>query len=191
MMRRHSWVGRIIAALSTALILAGCTHAHRAGPLAAGVDLDDMNAKLAGRLVLLKLADGTELHAHNVRVSADSVFMQPQMLREADWWLAPGRALPVSGVRSLEVTGRGRGSLDGALLGLGIGAVGGAAIGAAVFEPSSGGLSTMGEAAFVGGIILGVLGTCLGFLVGASRGSTDVYDLTRVPDVTGPASPGE
>jgi hypothetical protein len=188
MMRCDSAVGRLIAALSAALVLVGCAHVRPADPTAAGVDLDDINAKLAGRVVRVRLVDGTDMLAHNVRVSADSVSMQPRMLRDANWWLAPRRALPISEVGSIEVTRRGRGALEGALFGLGIGGVAGVAIGAATSEGS---ILSAQESVILGGLVFGVLGTGLGLIIGVGVGSKDVYDLRRAPDTTGSASPGE
>ena len=183
MMGCNSTVRRLIAALSAALLLAGCAHVRPADPTAAGVDLDDINAKLAGRMVRVRLVDGTELIAHDVRISADSVFMRPQRFPHltSPWPARVGQELSISEVGSIEVTRRGRGALDGTLLGLGIGVVGGAALAAATFEPSALLGSSMEDNALVGGVILGVLGTGLGLLIGASPGSTEVYDLTRAP----------
>jgi hypothetical protein len=182
---------RLVAALSAVAVLASCAHVRPTDPTAAGVNLDDINAKLAGRVVRVRLRDGTELVAHDVRVSADSVFMRPQRLREVDWWLAPAQALPVSEVGTIEVTRRGRGALDGALIGLAAGAAAGATLGALMHEPGDLLISSPKDAAILGGILLGVLGTGLGFLAGASKGSTDVYDLTAVRGATRSATPGE
>ena len=172
---------RLIAALSIVLLLAGCARVRPADPRAAGVDLDDINAKLAGRMVRVRLVDGTELIAHDVRISADSVFFRPQMFPhlESPWpWPArEGRELSISEVDSIEVTRRGRGAADGALIGLGIGAAAGAAIGAS-WEDS--GLST-GATALVLGTVFGVLGTGVGLIIGVGLGSTEVFDLTTAP----------
>jgi hypothetical protein len=190
-MRCDSPARRIIAGLSAVLVLAGCTHVHPADPTAAGTDLDHVNAKLADRVVRVRLLDGTELLAHDVSLSADSVSMRPQMIPEADWWLGPRRALPASEVGSLEVTRRGRGALDGALLGLGIGCASGAAIGVSLFPRGPILFTTAGQVATLGGVLFGVLGTGLGLLVGGSVGSTDVYDLTRATGARSSESPGE
>jgi hypothetical protein len=175
-----------IAALSIVLLLAGCARVRPADPRAAGVDLSDINAKLAGHMVRVRLVDGTELIAHDVRISADSVFLRPQRFPhlEAPWPAREGRELPISEVHSIEVTRRGRGAADGALIGLGVGAAAGAAIGAS-WEDS--GMST-GATALVLGTVFGVLGTGVGLIIGVGLGSAEVFDLTKAPLATGSAS---
>ena len=190
-MRCDSAKRRLIAALGAVLVLLGCTHVHPVDPAAQDVDLDDLNGTLADREVRVRLVDDTELFAGSVRVSADSVFLRPQMPREARWRLWSGSALPLSEVRSLEVTRGGRGARDGARLGMGIGIAAGAAIYVGVYEANPGGLWSREASAVVGGIIGGVLGTCLGVLIGANVGSKDVYELTGAPGTTGYPSPGQ
>jgi hypothetical protein len=193
MMRCDFAVRRLIAALSAASLLVGCAHVRSADPTAAGVDLDDINAKLAGRTVRVRLTDDTVLVAHNVSVSADSLFARPPrlLLASLPWPARVARALPISEVSAIEVTRRGRGAFEGTLIGLGVGSVAGVALGAATFDPGDDLTSTTGDAALLGGFLFGVLGTGLGLLIGVGAGSTDVYDLTRVPGATGSVSPGE
>ena len=173
---------RFIASLSIALLLAGCAHVRPADPRAAGVDLDGINAKLAGRMVRVRLVDGTELIAHDVSISADSVFFRPQMFPhlESPWPAREARELRISEVHSLEVTQRGWGAADGALIGLGIGAAAGAAIGAS-WDDS--GMST-GTTALVLGSVFGVIGTGIGLIIGVGLGSAEVFDLTQAPLAT-------
>ncbi len=141
-------------------------------------------------MVRVKLVDGTELVAHDVRISADSVFFRPQMFPhlESAWPARAERELPTSEVGSIEVTRRDRGAADGALIGLGIGVVAGAAMGAATLL--GGGLSTE-DAALVGAFVFGVLGTGVGLIIGVGLGSTEVFDLTKAPLAMGSASTSE
>ena len=188
-MGRGSSARRLTAAASAVFLLAGCTHVRPADPGAPGTDLGDINTKLAHRVVRVRLADGSELLAHDVTVSRDSLYMREQMLSEADWWLGPRRAVAVSRVRSLEVTRRGRGDLDGALLGLGAGTAAGAAIGAAFFPRGPILFTTTAEVAIIGSIIFGLLGTGVGLLAGSSIGSTDVYELAGATEAPSPERP--
>ena len=189
----NSTARRLIAVLSIALLLVGCAHVRPADPTAAGVDLDDINARLAGRMVRVKLVDGTELVAHDVRISADSVFFRPQMFPhlESAWPARVERELPTSEVGSIEVTRRGRGAADGALIGFGIGLVAGAAIGIAVDEADEASIWSTETAALVGGFVFGVLGTGVGAIIGVGLGSTEVFDLTEAPLATGSGSISE
>ena len=177
----RSTSGRLVAALGIALLLAGCAHVRPADPMAPGVDLDSINAKLAGRVVRVRLVDDTELLAHSVRVSADSVFLQPQRVLDVDWWLGPARALPTSEVGSLEVTRRSWGAADGALIGTGVGIVAGAAMGAATNEANEAPIWSNETSALVGSAVVGVVGAILGAVVGAGLGSVEVFDLTKAP----------
>ena len=190
MIRSNSTARRLIAALISALLLAGCAHVRPADPTAVGVDLDDINAKLAGRMVRVRFVDGAELIAHDVRISAGSVSFRRQRFPhlESPWPAREVQELPISDVASIAVTRRGWGAADGALLGLGIGVVAGAAIGVAMFRvPGELYISSTGDAALVGGVMFGVLGTGLGFLIGLGLGSSEVFDLTKAPFATGSA----
>jgi len=178
----NSTARRLIAGLSIAVLLAGCAHVRPADPRASGVDLDGINAKLAGRMVRVRLVDGTELVAHDVSISADSVFLRPQMFPhlESPWPAHEVRELPISEVHSIEVTRRGWGAADGAMIGLGIGAAAGAAIGAS-WDDS--GMSA-GATALVLGSVFGLLGTGIGLIIGVGLGSAEVFDLTQAPLAT-------
>jgi hypothetical protein len=114
------------------------------------------------------------------------VFFRPQRFPdlESPWPAREVRELPISEVHSIEVTRRGRGAADGALIGLGIGAVAGAAIVAAMPDF---GLSTE-DAALFGGLVFGALGTGVGLIIGVGLGSTEVFDLTKAPLATASAS---
>jgi hypothetical protein len=192
-MGRDSATRRLIAALGAVLILVGCTHVHPVNPAARGADIDQVNEQLADREARVSLVDHAAVVARDVSVSADSVFMRPHMLGHASWRLGPARAVPITEVRSIEVTRRSRGARDGALLGLGLGVAAGAVIGVVVFEASPGEseMWSRGVSVFVCSIIGGVLGTGLGLLVGANAGSTDVYDLRAASGATGSPSPGQ
>jgi hypothetical protein len=192
-MRCDSAARRLIAGLGAVLVLVGCTHVHPVNLAAPGADIDQVNRQLADREARVSLVDHAAVVARDVSVSADSVFIQAHMLGHASWWLGSASAVPISEVRSIEVTRRGRGARDGALLGLGLGVAAGAAIGVIVFEASSGEseMWSRGVSAFVCSMIGGVLGTGFGLLVGANTGSIDVYDLTGASGATGSPSPGQ
>jgi uncharacterized protein YcfJ len=184
---------RLIAALLAASLLAGCSHVRPADPTAAGVDLDDINARLAGRMVRVRLADGREMIAHDVRVSAESVFFRPERFPdlESPWPAREERELPVSEVHSIEVTRRSWGAADGALIGSGIGVVAGAAIGVAVDQADEASIWSTETAALVGGGVFGVLGMAVGLIIGVGLGSTEVFDLTKAPLAVGSTSASE
>jgi hypothetical protein len=187
-------VVRVIAVLSAVSVLAGCARVRPVDPAAAGPDLGDINRKVAGRSVLVKLVDGTVLRARDVIVSESSVSFREERFTSAEheWPAREARRLPISEVASIEVTSRSRGALDGALYGLGAGVLLGALIGAVTFEPTGDLLiSSSGDAAILGGLVFGVIGAGFGFLVGSSVGSTAVFDLRDRSNEAGAGSPVE
>lgn len=182
-MQRHTTRQKLIAALSIALLLSGCAHVRPADPTAAGTDLDDINARLAGCTARVRLADDTKLVAHDVRISSDSVSFRPQRFPglESPWPAREVRELPTSEVYSIEVTNRSWGAADGALIGTVAGILAGAALGAAMNEADEGSIWSNETGALIGSGVFGVLGMGVGLLVGVGRGSTEVFDLTRAP----------
>jgi hypothetical protein len=193
MAKCNSTAGRLIAALVAASLLAGCAHVRPAAPNAEGVDLDDINSRLAGRMVRVKLADGSEVIAHDVRISTESVRFRPQRFPgiESPWPAREERELPVSQVHSVEVTRRSWGAADGALIGSGIGVVAGAAIGVAIDESDDASIWSTGTAALVGCAVFGVVGVGAGSLIGLGLGATEIFDLTKAPSGPGEASASE
>ncbi len=192
-MKRNTTGQRFIVALSTALLFAGCAHVRPADPTAVGVDLDDINARLAGQMARVRLADDTELIAHDVRISTESVFFRPQRFPhlESPWPTREVRELPISEVHSIEVTRRSRGAADGALIGTGVGILAGAAIGAAINEADEAPIWSNETGALVGSVVFGVLGAGVGLVVGVGLGSTEVFDLTKAPLAMGSAPTSE
>ena len=181
---RNSTARKLIAALSVVVVLAGCASVRPANPLAAGVNLDEINDALAGRMVVVRLIDGSAIVAHDVSISRSSVSFRRELFPHASssWPSRNAEVLPVSDVRSVEISRRGMGALQGSLLGFGVGAAAGAAIGGPGFRPED------SLSVFTGAVAFGLLGSCLGFLMGASLGASEVYDLTRVPE-TGELAP--
>ena len=179
--------------MSTVLMLAGCAHVRPADPTAAGVDLDHINGRLAGRMARVRLMDDTELVANDVRISVGSVLFRPQRFPhlESPWPSREVRELPISEVRSIEVTNRSRGAGDGALIGTCVGVLAGAAIGAAINEADEAPIWSNETGALVGGVVFGVLGAGVGLVVGVGMGSTEVFDLTQAPLITGSAPTSE
>jgi hypothetical protein len=143
-------------------------------PGATATDLDRINAELAGRVVLVRLEDGTELLAHDVEISESSVSMRRERFPGASgsWPARDVESMPLSAVDSIEVERRAMGGVQGALFGLAIGAGVGAVAGGSVFEPNDDVSVALGAASF------GAVGVPVGFLIGASVGARDVYDLS-------------
>ena len=174
-------VNRFVAVFAAVTLLAGCARVHPCDPSAATTNLEEINRELAGRTVVLTMADGSRVGAWNVSLSADSLFMAPKRLRRFG---SPKRgfmvsALPTSVVHTVTVRGKSkwRGAVDGALVGLGVGVILGTAWGLAAHEP--GNLLSEGESASMGGVLLGVIGSGVGAVFGFGIGSTDAFDLTR------------
>jgi len=176
---------RRILIACVALSLASCAHVHRVSPGTPGVGLQEVNRRLAGRMVLVKLTDGTEFGASDVSVSPDSLYMRPRQvpIAHSSGWTRVARAIPIREVDAIEVTRRSRGALDGALLGLTLGGAAGAALGPLILDSS-----VAAEEAALGGIILGGLGVSVGSLLGFGTGSTDVYDLSAMSGDAEPVS---
>jgi hypothetical protein len=178
-------VKKVLASFTLVAVLAGCAHVQPVGG-PQGLDVADLNEKLSGRMALVRLADGTELLAHDVTVSGDSVSLRRERSPgdSSPWPERTPRVLPISEVDSIVVERTGRGALEGALAGFGAGALVGAGMGAAAFEPSGGDLliTSAGDAAVLGALFGGMLGTGAGLLIGASVGSSDVYDLEGVSE---------
>ena len=177
-MTRNSKARKLIAVLSAVVVLAGCASVRPANPMSAGVNLDEINDALAGRMVVVRLRDGSAIAAHDVSISRSSVSFRRELFPRASssWPSRNAEVLPVSHVRSVEISRRGMGALQGSLLGFGVGAAAGAAVGGPAFRPED------SVSVFTGSVIFGLLGSYLGFLMGASLGASEIYDLTRVPE---------
>jgi hypothetical protein len=186
-MRRSLAARRLTVALSVVLVVAGCAHVRRADPTTPRAYLDEVNAGIAGQVARVRLSDGTEMLAQDVSVSADSLYMRPQKMDDVGWWLGPRRAVPIRQVASVEVTRRGRGAVDGGLLGFGVGAVAGSALVLVSAGGSSDSVWGTEGAVLVWGPISGAIGACVGSLLGAVAGSREVYDLTALAPGEGPA----
>jgi len=124
----------------------------------------------AGKEVEVTTQNGTELVAH-VDVSPGGYG-----LREPS-----GQVLAFENVREVVAVKRGRGALEGlgigALIGAGTGVVMGLASGDDECEGFCLFQMTAEEKAVVGGILMGGLGSVVGLVVGAVRGSRDVYSF--------------
>ena len=170
---------RAIVAVSVALTLAGCAHVRPIDPTASVSELHDVNRSLAGREALVRLTDGTEMMAHDVTVSHESVSLVLEHFRSA-LTERPGRTtreIPLAEVASITVTCRGRGALDGLLIGLFGGAAGGVLFGAAAYTEGDRYLHSRSDAAMFSGVVYGFLGGVSGVLYGAGNGSTHVYEF--------------
>ena len=125
--------------------------------------------------------DDTVLVGHHVRVSADSVYFSPQGPPRPG---SPGSergvvALPTSEVRTIEVKRRGRGALDGALIGFLAGIPIGIAAGAEMYQSEEDPSLSEGVGAVMGCVFVAALGMGTGGVVGFGIGATEVFDLTR------------
>jgi hypothetical protein len=181
---------RVIAAVTLAAMLAGCTHVHPTDPTSAENALDDVNRAVRGRTVDIMLANSTEVRAMDVTVAADStrLVVVGRSWPPASEQASIGRGLPTSEIRAISVTRRGKGALEGAGRGALIGFLSGAILGAATYEPPPPdaflyiGPESAGAAAVWGGVLIGVVGLVVGLVWGAARGSKDVYDFTETPE---------
>lgn len=120
------------------------------------------------------------LAADHVRVSADSVYFRLQEPRHlASPALERGdQALPTSQVRSIEVKRRGRGAVDGMVVGF----VAGVLLGVAMWVDTSEEPSLSEEVlGFMATCAWGALGTGAGLAIGAAVGSTEVFEITKAP----------
>jgi hypothetical protein len=102
---------------------------------------------------------------------------------EFRFWTLEGAVVPIENVRKVTVVKHGRGALEGALLGIAIGTLGGYIFGLTrdltTFERSMDCtlVCDNSDAAKLGAIEFGVLGLLLGTLTGASLGHRDILDL--------------
>ena len=180
-------VRRIVAVVAVAFVLSGCTHVRRIDPVASASELDDLNRALQRRRVSVELVSrypwglGEKLVAEGVCVAADSTSLT-LLLEPADFSALWGvrsygvkrdTTLSTSAISRMTTTNRFRGALDGTLLGLGIGVVFGALLFAGIDEPSL----EPGEAAAIGSVVLGIIGTGIGLVTGTIVGSRDAYDF--------------
>jgi len=170
-MRASFRSGRWVPAI--AVVAAGCIHEHTVVSLQPGATSGDAVARLA---------DGREVP---VRATPDG---------ESILWVArSGATIDAADMTSYSTTDRARGALEG----MGLGLLGGAAIGAGVgyatgtschcwFSPAS--------TAFGFGVILGGIGLIGGGIGGLISGSQDVYRLgpkrARTPRVSASIQPG-
>lgn len=161
---------RVPHLLALTLLLGACTHSRT----------------VAGSDAREALADGRRVPATSLRADLDSVS-----------WVDPATgalaSAPVADVRSVTVGGRrGRGLLEGFLLGTAVGAGTGALLGYATYEesPSSGSeygdwcivACSKGEAALLVGFLGGIAGSVVGSGAGLVRGSPTAFVLT--PEVS-------
>jgi hypothetical protein len=144
---------------------------------------------LAGREILVTLTDGTEIVAHDVTVSQETVsllfeYLPDIFVTQSD---CAAREIPTAEVKSVALASRGRGALDGLLVGLLGGTVGGALLSAAVSPDGGTYFSSGTEAAVFSGIVWGAVGGVSGVLYGAANGSTHVYEfmVSRVDTAEG------
>jgi len=172
---------KVTAALCVAVVIAGCSHVRPCHPDTLGMDLDEVNRELTHRDVLLTTTDGQTAEAEFITLSAESLLVSvpPRLIDSQPTSRFDELTLPVSSVTRLELVprNRARGFLEGALLGLCAGGVGGAALGAATHQRDC--LTpNVGDSIAFGFVIFGVLGGAIGALLGVARGSSDVYDFT-------------
>ena len=184
-----SVVGKLLTVLGVALMLAGCAHVYPCNPAAPGVDLDQVNRALTGRRARVELVDGTQVFAHDVSISADSLFVGSKTtvhhigsLRQG----SVGRSIPLSSAKTIAVrrTTPLRGGFGGAIASFTVAAMAGSVVGAATYEPDEESWADSSyESAVKGGALFGALVAPLGFVFGAYADLVDVYDLTTAPSL--------
>jgi hypothetical protein len=144
--------------------------------------LAEINAQGTRQTALVTLSDGQQVRATALRVSPDST----------SWvYSASGHAarVPTTDVIRVEFTSRGRGALEGAGVGLAVGALSSGIAMAVSWEPCrSTGMfscimhpSSAGEAAMTGAVVGGVGGVLWGALIGTAVGGRRTYQLEPTP----------
>lgn len=117
------------------------------------------------------------------RPAQTSVALQATSATEIEFRTGDGAVVPIGNVRQLTVVKHGRGTLDGALLGIGIGALLGYMYGLtrdlSAYERSMDCtiVCNSSDAANWGALTFGVLGLLSGTITGAILGHRDVLDL--------------
>ena len=168
-------VRRVVAAIAVGAVLSGCAHVHRIDPVASTPQRESLNLALQGRRVSMELVSteqrpfGATLRAERVRVAADSTSLT--LLRGAK----RDSTLSTSAISSITITSRLRGALHGLGLGFAVGATIGAVIG--VGEAGEGNDFSTGESVGFGVVVLGILGSAPGLVIGAIVGAREVYDF--------------
>jgi len=170
-----------LAFLVVAIVTSGCSHVHPVSPVTSQADLDEVNAAVRGRRATVGLAvsgkhpfGGTFL-ADDVRVTAETtsfaLLLEPldvTALAGEQRYAARRDSVIITGeVGRLTVSSWSRGALDGAVLGLGFGAVLG------LYAGSRDSWFTPGE--YAAGV--GVLGCGIGAVIGGLRGSKEIYEF--------------
>jgi len=174
---------RGIAAVALMLAVCGCSHVHRVDPAAGGSELDNLNRAVRYRRVSVERVTGVSgvasavLRAERVRVAPDTTFMrlllnprEVEALRGVPVHEARrDTVLSTSAISRMTVTNRLLGAINGALLGLGIGAALGYLSGSDSDDPWSGpGVYAVG---------FGLVGAGVGMVSGAMIGLRDVYEF--------------
>ncbi|MEJ7601696.1 MAG: hypothetical protein WKG01_27590 [Kofleriaceae bacterium] len=141
---------------------AGCTHNRTP------VDIQ----QVIGKQVTVVTLDRNTATAYGDHVAAGIVFRDPS-----------GRVIPNEHIDHVIKVSHRRGALEGLGLGLAIGAGFGAVLGLASGDDQCERecyiAFTAGEKAVVGAIVFGTLGSGIGLIVGAIRGSRSVYSFGR------------
>ncbi len=184
---------RLVATIVIIPLVVGCSHVQHIDPTASEDHIAEVNQRVRGRTVTVQLVDLTEFKARDVVVAADSTRMV---------LLAPTRrstTLSNSSIRTLAVTNRADGALRGLGMGFLVGAAAGAVIGAATVDDNyaaPGDPMSTSESVGTGIALLGTLGAVSGLVLGAVFGEREVYRFTELGIVTpdtpnGDASEGE
>jgi len=169
---------KAVAALSVALLLAGCGQVHRVDITAGPNACREINAKSAGRTVTIDLAGGERRQVAGFRIEGTT----------AEWRDSrePGgiATVPISGLEAVRIRGTGR-RVGQILAGAGIGLTGGVLVGSifAADVPESDShepLDDLERPLHQGVIVLScaLLGGLVGAVVGAAIEVEEVFELT-------------
>ena len=152
---------RILVGILVPALAMGCSHTLRLGPQAPPESWQKAQQRLEGRKAEVVLRDGRRFRADGVEVSPEAVV----------WWEAGSgtrHSVPPGDVEAICYRERGRGALEGAGLGLLVGAGGMAfAVAADCSDSAEGCLAWT----IVGAIVGAVIGPPVGLAIGAVRGS--------------------
>jgi hypothetical protein len=181
----HAALAAVLLALA-----AGCTTTraiNRTASPEGATSRAALNEAAAGRAAEVALVGGDTLRAEGLVLGADTTT-----------WIEPAsgrmRDLPTADIRSVRLFNRGRGAFEGAGLGLAVGVVSGAVLGALAYEepgpdePCFVACSRGGEAS-LGAVALGLIAAPIGLVAGLLRKSRTVYRVTASPaDATAPGA---
>jgi VIT1/CCC1 family predicted Fe2+/Mn2+ transporter len=168
---------RVTAIVAVLCVLSGCSTVRYQYQASSSEALAELNGRLSTRDVTVVLRDGTRIRAEQATVRQDSTFV---VVHGSPSTQPPPDVLPQVSFATADVAGiRANRPWRGALKGVGLGFVTGAALGATFgyFGDSKTDMLDRSGSTVLGGIVFGLLGTVVGVLVGAVAGHRELHEL--------------